>query len=416
MAPCRVCASQKLEMFLDLGDQPHCNALLRQEDLNRREPFYPLQVSFCHDCTTVQLTHTVPKELMFGHYLYVSGTTQTLRQHFADSTARLVTSAGLKAGDLVVDMGSNDGTWMKCWAPHGIRAVGVEPASNLTQQAVGEGLNVYNAFFNVATARAVRAKEGAAKLVTAAGVFFHLEELHEATQGVAELIGTDGVFCIQAIYLGEMLRHNEFDNIYHEHLTYWTVRSLRALLNRHGLDIFHVDLLPIHGGSLEVLVAATGTRAIDASVDAYLKDEEARGMHRMETYRAFADRVWALRKKLLALLDQLKQQGKTIYALGAPAKGATTLNSFHIGTQYLTYATERNALKCNLFIPGVRVPIVDEASVAEPDAYLVLPWNFLGEFLRKKKDYILQGGCFIVPVPEPVLITKDNLADFMRDG
>jgi hypothetical protein len=412
MPACRVCKGASLEEFLDLGDQPHCNSLLLPEGLAEKEPFYPLKVFFCHDCTTVQIGHTVPKETMFGHYNYVSGTTQTLRQHFADSSQRLRQRLGLKNNDLVVDVGSNDGTWLKTWAPLGMKAVGVEPAQNLAKQANADGAKTYNAFFNLDSASQVRAREGAAALVTAAGVFFHLEELHEATAGVAALIGDTGVFCVQAIYLGEMLRHNEFDNIYHEHLTYWTVRSLGRLLDMHGLEIFSVDLLPIHGGSLEVLAAAKGTRKIENSVAQYLAEEIQRKMDSIETYRAFAKRVWEMRDDLTGILDRLKEAGKTIYAFGAPAKGATTLNSFHIGTQYLDCAVERNPLKIGKIMPGVRLPIKDEASVKEPDAYLILPWNFLPEFLRKKKDYIMNGGTFIVPVPQPMLIDKNNYVEF----
>ncbi len=414
MPTCRVCDGARLEEFLDLGDQPHCNSLLLPDQLAGKEPFYPLKVFFCHDCTTVQIDTTVPKETMFGHYLYVSGTTDTLRQHFADSTRRLAARLGIGKGDLVVDIGSNDGTWVKTWASTGARAVGVEPASNLARQANSEGAVTYNDFFNVQNAAKVKAAEGSAKLVTAAGVFFHLEELHEATKGVADLIGKTGTFCVQAIYLGEMLRHNEFDNIYHEHLTYWTVRSLNQLLGRHGLEIYAVDLLPIHGGSLEVMAAAKGTRKIEPSVAAYLAEEEKRGMHKIDAYKDFAKRVWAIRDGLIKQLEALKAAGKTIYALGAPAKGATTLNSFKIGTQFLKYSTERNPLKIGKYIPGVRVEIVDETKVPEPDVYLVLPWNFLNEFLRRKKDYIMQGGAFLVPVPQPTLITKDNYGDFAR--
>ena len=193
---------------------------------------------------------------------------------------------------------------------------------------------------------------GAPKLVTAAGVFFHLEELHSATEGVARLIGDTGTFCVQAIYLGEILKHTEFDNIYHEHLTYWTVRSIQKLFDQFDLEVYRVDLLPIHGGSLELLVAKKGTRKIDASVKRYLDEETALGYDKIETYRAFNDRVWKIKDKLLGILKDYKAKGKSVFAFGAPAKGATTLNSFKITTDLVPYSVERNALKIGKIIPG----------------------------------------------------------------
>ena len=203
---CRVCEGRSLEMFLDLGDQPHCNSLIPPEKAADREPVYPLQVCFCHDCTTVQLNYTVPKEVMFSEYLYVSGTTQTLRNHFQASTDRLAQKLGLQKDDLVVDIGSNDGTWLGCYRKYGVRTLGVEPARNLAELAQANGVDTLNRFFNREVAQEIIATKGHARLVTAAGVFFHLEELLSVTQGVADLIGPQGVFYVQAIYLGEILR------------------------------------------------------------------------------------------------------------------------------------------------------------------------------------------------------------------
>ncbi len=413
MPICRVCRGDNLEQFLDLGDQPHCNSLLLPEALARREPFYPLRVWFCRDCTTVQIDHTVPKEVMFGEYLYVSGTTQTLRRHFQDSAERLVRQLGLKPGDLVVDIGSNDGTWLKSYGKE-LRTLGVEPARNIADEANTQGVATLNRFFNADTARDIVATHGRPKLVTAAGVFFHLEELHSATEGVRLLLDGDATFCVQAIYLGEILRNTEFDNIYHEHLTYWRVDSIARLFAQFGLEVYHADLLPIHGGSLELLVGIARAHPIDASVDRFLTEEAANGFDRIETYRAFADRVWQIRDKLLAILRDYKARGKTVHAFGAPAKGATTLNSFGIDSDLVPLAVERNPLKIGKVIPGARIPIADEDATPVPDAYLILPWNFLPEFLRRKRDYIMGGGAFIVPVPDPVVIDAANYDAHLR--
>jgi len=409
---CRVCSSERLEQFLDLGDQPHCDSLLRPEDLGRREPYYPLQVCFCHDCTTVQINYTVPKETMFGEYLYVSGTTKTLRDHFKAASERLISRLALKAGDLVVDIGSNDGTWLACYQPFGLRTLGVDGARNLAEMANKRGVETWARFFNAAVARDIIAQKGRAKLVTAAGVFFHLEELHSVTAGIAELIREGGVFCVQAISLAAMLRYTQFDQVYHEHLTYWTVKSLDRLFSLHGLEIFHADMLSIHGGSIELLVAPKGAQRIDESVDKMRAEEERLGCSKIETYRKFAERVWEIERETMRILRDYATKGKKVYAFGAPAKGGTFLNSFHITPELVRCAVEVNPLKVGKYIPGVRIPIVDEAATDAPDAYLLLAWNFLKEFLPKKRDYIMNGGEFIVPIPSPVIINRDNFSEY----
>jgi len=401
---CRVCRGTDLEIVLDLGDQPHCNSLLTPAQLAEAEPRYPLRLYFCHGCTTVQIDHTVAKETMFADYLYVSGTTETLSEHFRQSALRLTHRLGLEPGDLVVDIGSNDGTWLKHFQALGLDVLGVEPARNVAAMAESAGVPTMVRFFDASVAREITVRVGQPKLVTAAGVFFHLEELHSATEGIAGLCRSGAVFCVQAIYLAEMLRQNAFDNVYHEHLTYWTLGSIQRLFDQYGLEVFSADVLPIHGGSLALLVAAKGTRPVEASVARLRERERRERLAEVETYHAFADRVWRIRDGLVELIGKLGDHGRLVHALGAPAKGATLLNSFGISTDLIACAEERNPLKVGRFIPGARIPIVEEGSVPEPDAYVVLPWNFLGEFLFKKRAYFERGGSFIVPIPAPRLI------------
>lgn len=400
---CRVCGRREVEEVLDLGDQPHCNSLLLPEQLGEAEPIYPLRLGFCRNCTTSQIDFTVPKETMFSDYLYVSGTTAALREHFRRSAERLVGALGLGPGDLVVDIGSNDGTWLKQFQALGLEGLGVEPATNLAEQAERDGVPTLNRFFDADAARAILDAGPAPKLVTAAGVFFHLEELHSATEGVAALCREGATFCMQAIYLGGMLRQNAFDQIYHEHLTYWTLMSFEQLLRRHGLEVREVDVVPIHGGSLEVLVGVEGGE-VGPSVEAFREREREEGLDRIETYRAFADRVWKIRDDLRAMLAEHAAEGRSVHAFGAPAKGATLLNSFAITPELVSVATERNPLKVGRYIPGCRIPIVEEGSIPEPDAYLMLPWNFLDEFVQRRADYLDAGGAFIVPIPEPHVV------------
>lgn len=395
---CRGCGGRHVRQFLDLGDQPHCNRLIPTALADRREPYYPLRVGFCDDCTMVQIDYTIPKESMFTDYPYVSGTTKTLVQHFKDTAERLVATYRLAPCDLVVDIGSNDGTWLSHYQPFGVRVLGIDPAANVVTLAAKRGVPTWVRFFNEQTANEIVEKEGRASLVTAAGVFFHLEELHSVIRGVKTLLADDGVFVVQAIYLAGMIDNLAFDQIYHEHLVYYTLRSIEALFAGHGLEVFDARLVPIHGGSIEVHVAPKGRRPIQQGVIAIRAEEERKGYGRFETYEAFATRVWRLRDELRALLQGYRERGKTVYAYGAPAKGATLLNSFGIGPELVQKAAEKNLMKVGYLMPGSRIPIVDEGE-ARPDVYLLLAWNFFDEIVAKEREFLRAGGEFIVPIP-----------------
>jgi SAM-dependent methyltransferase len=403
--PCRVCGGQQVELFLDLGDQPHCNRLIPASRMTEQEPFYPLRVGFCHDCTLVQIDHTIPKENMFSDYPYVSGTTNTLVRHFNETSGRLVSTYDLHDNDLVVDIGSNDGTWLAQYQPFGLRVLGVEPAANVAQMATEHGRPTLNRFFNEDTADIILEQHGPASLVTAAGVLFHLEELHSVIQGIGRILAPKGVLVVQAIYLGGMIENLAFDQIYHEHLCYYTLRSIGRLFALHGLEIFDVRLVPIHGGSIEVHAGACGGRAVKPAVVTFSEMEREKRFGEIETYRDFSKRILALKEELLAGLRSRRSQGKTVWAYGAPAKGATLVNSFGIGTDLVERAVEKNPMKVGYAIPGMRIPIVAEGH-GTPDVYLVLAWNFLQEFVEKERAFLEGGGEFLVPIPKVKSITN----------
>ena len=239
-------------------------------------------------------------------------------------------------------------------------------------------------------------------------MFFHLEELHSVIEGVKRLLTDDGVFVVQAIYLGGMIGNLAFDQVYHEHLVYYTLRSIEALFAGHGLEVFDARLVDIHGGSLEVHVAPAGRRPVGDAVRVLRAEEEAAGLGRFATYERFAAEVWRLRDELVALLRRYRAEGKSVHAFGAPAKGATLVNSFGIGPELVSRATEKNPMKIGYMMPGSRIPIVAESGT-RPDAYLVLAWNFLPEFIARERDYFASGGEFIVPVPKLRVIGEDAL-------
>jgi len=395
MRSCRICKGKDLHKFLSLGDQPHCNRFLTKEELAWEEPFYPLDLYFCQDCALVQLG-----------YPYVSGTTTTLPHHFQQLAGEIVSRFELAPGSLVVDIGSNDGTFLKGFQSLGLRTLGLDPAINIAKIANDSGIETIPEFFGNDIASRIVVEKGKAHLITAAGVFYHVPDLDDFVEGVKTLLIDDGVFVVQAIYLMDMLDKNSFDNIYHEHLCYYSLKPLTLLFKRFDMEVFDVERTGIHGGSIIVYVRKGITASPKESVDALLALEEERGLYSLETYRQFASRVVRVKEKLVALLNQLRSEGKRIAAYGAPAKGNTMLNYCQIGPDTLEYAVEKNPLKHARYTPGTHIPVIaeEQARQSPPDYYLVLPWNFLDEFLQKEERYRENGGKFIVPIPEPHII------------
>ncbi|MFQ6019158.1 MAG: class I SAM-dependent methyltransferase [Dehalococcoidia bacterium] len=403
---CKICKGNDLQKFLSLGDQPHCNRFLREEDLASEEPVYPLDLYFCQDCALVQLGHVVPPEAMFRDYPYVSGTTATLPHHFQRLASEIVSRFKPPPGSLVVDIGSNDGTFLRGFEGLNMRILGVDPAINIAKIANESGIETIPEFFGRDIASRIVGERGKAQLVTAAGVFYHVPDLDDFVEGVRRLLADDGVFVVQAIYLLDMLDKNSFDNIYHEHLCYYSLKPLTVLFQRFGMEVFDVERTDIHGGSIVVYVRKGVTSDPKPSVQALLALEQERGLYSLETCREFACGIAGVKEKLGTMLRQLRSQGKRIGAYGAPAKGNTMLNYCQIGADVLEYAAEKNPLKQGLYTPGMHVPVIPEERAREnpPDYYLVLPWNFLDEFLWKERDFRENGGKFIVPIPEPYII------------
>jgi SAM-dependent methyltransferase len=396
---CRVCNSRRLEPVIDLGQQPWCNHFLKPEEVGH-EPFYPLRVVYCHDCNTAQLDYTVKKEVMFGDHTYLSGVTRSLSEHFA-GVAREATERffpGETAGDRrsVLDIGSNDGTQLRHFQALGWDVLGVESSKTTARIAVESGVPTLNAFFNAETARAIGRKF---HLINAAGVFFHLEELHSVTDGIREALRDDGVFVVQFLYMKRIVENNAFDQIYHEHLLYYNLRTIQHLLALHGLEMFDAYLSPIHGGSIIGFVTHKGRCAATARYDAMLAAEDAAGSNRIETYLEFAKRIQEMRIENRTYLERCRDEGKVVYGMGAPVKGNTLLNYFGVGPDLVQLLIEKNELRRGLISPGMHIPIAIESELPQPpDVYYVLAWNFKKEILRNNQPLVKRGVEFFFPV------------------
>ena len=311
---CRVCDSQNLELAIDLGLQPWCNHFLKKEEIGG-EPVYPLRVVYCHGCGTSQLDYTVKKEVMFGDHTYLSGVTKSLGEHFRNVAVEVDDRFFSKVeGKSVLDIGSNDGTQLKFFQELGYEVLGVESSRTTAKIAQDAGVPTLNTFFNYGTALSLAKKY---HVINAAGVFFHLEELHSVTDGIRESLREDGVFVVQFLYMKSIVDNLAFDQIYHEHLLYYNLRPLERLLERHGLGIFDAYLAPIHGGSMIAFVTHK-SRAVAPSVrlQEFQEAEDREGSNTFETYLRFSDRIKDFKEQNLKYLRAAKEAGKTVWVSG----------------------------------------------------------------------------------------------------
>jgi SAM-dependent methyltransferase len=393
---CRVCDSDRLEPVLDLGEQPWCNHFLKPEEVGT-EPFYPLRVVYCHDCSTAQLDHTVKKEVMFGDHTYLSGVTRSLSQHFRGVAEEVDRRLGDRAsGKSILDIGSNDGTQLKHFQAMGYEVLGVESSKTTARLANEAGVPTLNQFFNGEVARGLGRKFD---VINAAGVFFHLEELHSVTDGIRECLADDGLFVVQFLYMKRILENLAFDQIYHEHLLYYNLKNIEILLGRHGLALHDAYLAPIHGGSMIGFASHQGKREPTGRLLELMAAEREAGSNEIGSYRDFARRVEQMKRRDLEYLGRTKARGKRIFGMGAPVKGNTLLNYFGIGPDYLDCLVEKNPLRRGLFSPGMHLPLFLEDELPHPpDVYYVLAWNFKKEILANNRALLDQGVEFYFPV------------------
>ncbi len=393
---CRVCDSTDLELAIDLGHQPWCNNFLEPQSIGK-EPFYPLRVLYCHNCGTVQLDYTVKKEIMFGDHTYLSGVTQSLSEHFK-SIAHEVDSKFFKnsLSKSVLDIGSNDGTQLKHFQALNYEVLGVESSKKTAKIANDDNVPTVNDFFNLDLVKSLNKKFD---VINAAGVFFHLEELHSVTEGIKEALEENGVFVVQFLYMKKIVDNLAFDQIYHEHLLYYNLNTIEVLLERHNLSMFDAYLSPIHGGSIIGFVTHKGKKNPSKRLLEMRKAEVDNKSNEFLTYLNFAKRIQKMKVDNLEFLDKAKKEGKQIWGFGAPVKGNTMLNYFGVGTQYLNYLVEKNELRRGLYSPGMHIPILIEKELKElPDIYYVLAWNFKKEILANNQHLIDKGIQFYFPV------------------
>ena len=396
---CRICKSENLTKFLDLGDQPLANSFLKTPNEFKTEQKYPLAVYFCHDCNLAQLLDVVSKEEMFSDYIYFTSGMPRISNHFK-SYAEDVMERFLKPGDFVVEIASNDGILLKFFEDAGYKALGVDPAANVVKVADKLGVNTIVDFFSKKLAEQIASDKGKAKAILANNVVAHINDLHDLAGGIKGLLAEDGVFVLEAPYLIDMFDNLAYDTIYHEHVSFLAVRPLQKLFEQFDLEIFDVQIKNAQGRSLRVFIGHKGKHYVDSSVKKYVDLELSMGLNKLDSYEVMAQRAADQKERLVKILKDLKQQGKKIAAYGAPAKGNTMLNYCQIGTDILDYALDNLPAKQNLYTPGMHIHTVDSAYAHShlPDYFLMLAWNYAEQILDAEKDFTAKGGKFIIPV------------------
>ena len=406
---CRICGNESLKNFLSLGKMPLANSFLSKQELTQDEKSFPLETCFCGNCKLVQLSYVVPAEMMFKNYVYVSSTTNTFKVHFTKMAEDISRNFTLNEDSLAVDIGSNDGILLKGFQRMKVQTIGVEPAVNIAAIAEQNGVETINDFFGEASVNEIIRRKGQADVVTATNVFAHVNDIHDFVANVKSLLKKDGIFVIEVPYLVTMFEKMLFDTIYHEHLSYFSLTSLNHFFGMLGMQVFDVQNVDSHGGSLRVFVEKNdGKFKINPSVTAMLKNEKEFGVDNFALYKQFADKVYNTRHNLVMCLKDLKGKGNAIAAYGAPAKGNTLLNFCQIGTEYISYVVDDNPLKIGLYTPGMHIPVVSSKNLEEqkPDYILILAWNFAKEIMEKTKKLEDGGVKFIIPLPEVVVLPR----------
>src|SRR5882724_1101429 len=399
---CRSCGSRQGVLILDLGLQPLANNLLREEDLSKPEPKFPLRLAVCQSCWLLQILDLIPPVQLFSEYLYFSSFSDLMLRHAKEAAERYMKEFGLEQKSLVIEIASNDGYFLKNFQAACVPCLGIEPAQNIAKVAREKGIETLVEFFGKELAEKLARAGRQAGLILGNNVFAHAPNTNDFVAGLRALLKPAGRIVLEFPYAADFIEKTEFDTIYHEHVFYFSLTALGPLFQRHGLSIFHVERLGIHGGSLRLFAGASGAHARQSSVSNLLQQEKQKGISALNYYQGFASRVLEVKRELVTLLLELRRKGKSVAAYGASAKGSTLLNFFGLGREVLDFAADRSTYKQGRLTPGTHIPIVAPAGLLEkmPDYTLLLTWNFADEILTQQKTYRDKGGKFIIPIPQ----------------
>ena len=405
---CRLCNCEELKDFLSLNDQPPANAFLKKEDFNN-ERIYPLELTFCKKCLLVQLTDQsfVKRDNLFLNYAYASSISGGLRNHFNEFAHKLKES--FPNANSVVDIGSNDGILLDPLLKLGFNAIGIEPASNLASIANKNGLVTICSYFEKETVEKIIDKIGNVDIITASNVFAHLDNYHDFIENVKLLLKEDGIFIFEVQYFADMLKELTFDNIYHEHVMYYTLHSIVNLFQVHKMNIIDVERIPTHGGSIRVYVSKNRDRTHNQDVLDLLQEEKSNQIDNFQIMKEFSQKLDTNIQEIKSLVNKIRKEDKTIFGYGAPAKSSTIINSIGLNNKHIELIIEDSPLKQGLFTPGSHIPITSPDILLErkPDYLMIFAWNYADEIIKKIEEKYSKIN-YIIPMPELKIIKNKD--------
>lgn len=405
---CKIC-NKELIKFLSLGQMPIANALIKKEDLNKKEFFYPLDIGFCQSCYMVQMFTVIPYEMYLRpdeknkrNYVFFSSTSEVMKQHFKD-WADEISKNYLKDNSLVMDIGSNDGILLQNFDKNKFKVLGVEPAHNVAEVAISKGINTIINYMTENVAKDVVNKFGKARAIASANVILNIADLNELMHCIDILLEEEGIFTFEDPYLPVILENNTYDQFYDEHIYYFTAHSIKRLVEKYNMEIFNAKFQDVHGGSMRFYIKRKSNNDIKISenVNNILNKEKDLGIDSGIVYNDFNKRVQKNKIELITLLKKLKSEGKRIVGYGAASKGTIVTNFCNLTKDIIEYISDNTPAKQGLYYPGVHIPIVHPGNFHKdnPDYALVFAWNHIKEIMNKEQDYIKKGGKFIIPFP-----------------
>jgi len=399
---CQICNSDKLHTILDLGHQPLCDSLLTESMLNEPEKNYPLRMVWCENCTNAQIDYCVDdKEVYYPDYPYRSGVTKELVEYQINISHSLIKKYDLKPNDLVVDIGSNDGTLLSGFKNTGIRALGVEP-TNIAKIANANGIETIQEFFDIRVSEEIKNKYGLASVIVTTNTFAHMQTIGEFIMGVYNLLKDDGIFISETHYLLDVIKGGQFDTVYHEHLRTYSLKGLVTLFNQYDFTVTDVERGDRYGGNIRVHVTKGKNRKISPEVDKLLKIEEEFGLGKLETFEKFANRVKAARLEFMDFLIATNKDGKHIVGNSCPGRSSTLLNYYGVDSELLPYLAEQPAsLKLGKYLPGKHIPVVNNQRLIDeqPDYVVLLAWHYAKPIMEQLKARGLKSD-FVIPLPD----------------
>lgn len=409
---CRLCGAGLNTTFVDLGMSPLCESFLPADQTDRMEPYFPLHVLVCGQCFLVQLQEYVKPDHIFTEYAYFSSYATSWVEHARRYCEAVAARFGLGSKSHVVELASNDGYLLQHFLPLGVPVLGIEPAANVAEVARGKNVPTLVEFFGLSLAEKLASKGPLADLIIGNNVLAQVPDLNDFTAGMARMLAPNGVITLEFPHLERLIEENQFDTIYHEHFSYFSLVTVDRLARKHGLRIFDVEQLVTHGGSLRVYLCHQGSvHATSGQVDALLSHERKIGFEDIASYSRFASNVHRTKRQLLSFLIDCKEKGARICGYGAPGKGNTLLNYCGIGTDFLDFTVDRNPYKHGRFTPGMHIPIYPVSKIDEvrPDYLLILPWNLKREIVAQMRHVASWGCKMVVPIPKVEVIDPRDL-------